>query len=367
VKFNRTQSTETARALAHTTLVRFAVHLRPLGFRNSAYLIGKDRGGNCHVPRHRHRQSVAGPIKVQTIDTRLTIARTGWPKIMRRKHERRLVWPCPVLSVGQSEMNVSRFECCGHVDRQPQVGLGSNMPDEQAVNQRQSQELTKRILVVEDDPSVQKILKRLFETEGFAVEGHMDGRAGLDSFHADVPSAVILDLHLPRLSGQHLCKEMKAAKPSIPVVILTASYDLNDKVILLEMGADDYITKPFSPRELLARIRVALRHDHPPAKASEVMFDGIVVNFEKMEVTRNGASIALTAREFKTLRFFVQNPNRIITRAELLSKICGNEDGETSSRSIDNHVMKLRHKLEGDPSRPIHFRTVQSFGYRFVL
>jgi DNA-binding response OmpR family regulator len=246
------------------------------------------------------------------------------------------------------------------------MGLGYT-PDDQTVTQRQSPELTKRILVVEDDPSVQKILKRILEAEGFAVEGHLDGPAGLDSFHADAPSAAILDLHLPTLSGQHLCKEMKAAAPSIPIVILTASCDLNDKVILLEMGADDYITKPFSPRELMARIRVALRHSSPPARESEVTFDGIVVNFEKMEVTRNGASIPLTAREFKTLRFFVQNPDRIITRAELLNKVCGNENGDSASRTIDNHIMKLRQKLEDDPSRPIHFRTVHRFGYRFVV
>jgi DNA-binding response OmpR family regulator len=156
------------------------------------------------------------------------------------------------------------------------------------VVQRQSADLPSRILVVEDDQSVQKILKRLFEAEGFAVEGHMDGRAGLDSFHAEAPSAAILDLHLPELSGKHLCREMKAAEPSIPIIILTASCDLNDKVTLLEMGADDYVTKPFSPRELLARLRVALRHSHPPAIVSQVVFDGIVVDFGKVEVTRNG-------------------------------------------------------------------------------
>jgi len=227
--------------------------------------------------------------------------------------------------------------------------------------------MTHRILVVDDDPSVQKILKRLFEAEGFAVEGQMDGRAGLDSFHADAPSAAILDLHLPKLSGQHLCKEMKAAAPSIPIVILTASCDLSDKVILLEMGTDDYITKPFSPRELLARIKVALRHSNPSARASAVMFDGIVVNFEKMEVTRNGTSIALTTREFKTLRFFVQNPDRIITRADLLNKVWGNENGDTATRTIDNHFMKLRQKLENDPSCSIHLRTVHGFGNTFAF
>jgi DNA-binding response OmpR family regulator len=143
------------------------------------------------------------------------------------------------------------------------MNFRSNRFDERTRRQPQLRELTDRILVVEDDPSVQKILKRLFEAEGFAVEGHMDGRAGLDSFHAEVPSAAILDLHLPELSGKHLCKEMKAAEPSIPIIILTASCDLNDKVTLLELGADDYVTKPFSPRELLARLKAALPHGHP--------------------------------------------------------------------------------------------------------
>jgi DNA-binding response OmpR family regulator len=196
----------------------------------------------------------------------------------------------------------------------------------------------------------------------------MDGRAaGLDSFHAEIPSAAILDLHLPELSGKHLCKEMKAAAPSIPVVILTASCDLNDKVTLLETGADDYITKPFSPRELLARLKVALRHCHPPAVVSQVVFDDIVVDFGKVEVTRNGISVALTAHEFKTLQFFVENPDRVITRAELLKRVCGYGDGYTTNRSIDNHIMKLRHKLENDPSCPTHFRTVPRLGYKFTF
>jgi two-component system alkaline phosphatase synthesis response regulator PhoP len=246
------------------------------------------------------------------------------------------------------------------------MGLESDTLDEQTVAQRRSPQLTQRILVVEDDLSVQKTLKRLFEAEGFAVEGHLDGRAGLDSFRADVPSAAILDLRLPTLSGQQLCQEMKTAAPSIPIIILTASSDLNDKVILFETGADDYITKPFSPRELLARMRVALRHSKPRAKEKALVFGGIVANFEKMEVTRNGVAIALTAREFKTLRFFAENPDRIITRTELLHEVCGSEDSGTATRWIDNHIMKLRHKLEADPSRPIHFRTVHGFGYKFA-
>lgn len=228
-------------------------------------------------------------------------------------------------------------------------------------------ELTNRILVVEDDPSVHKILKRLFGAEGFVVDGHMNGRAGLDSFHAEVPSAAILDLRLPDLSGQHVCKEMKAVAPLIPIIILTASCDLDDKVSLLQMGADDYMTKPFSPRELLARLRAALRHTNLPAKASRVVFDGIVVDLEKVEVTRNGTSIELTAHEFKTLQFFIQNPDRVITPAELLKHICGYPDGYATTRSIDNHILKLRHTLEKDPGRRTHFRTVPRLGYKFAF
>jgi len=246
------------------------------------------------------------------------------------------------------------------------MGLESFESDRHGVARGQSPEPRNRILVVQDDPSVQKILKRLFEPEGFAVEGHTDGRAGLDSFHADLPSAAILDLHLPKLSGQQVCREMKAAAPSIPIIILTASCKLNDKVALLEMGADDYITKPFSPRELLARLRVALRHTNTSVRARRVEFDGITVDFDKVEVVRNGTPVALSAHEFKTLQFFVLNPDRVITRRELLRDVCGYEDAY-ATRSIDNHIMKLRQKLENDPSLPHHFRTVHGLGYRFAF
>jgi DNA-binding response OmpR family regulator len=247
------------------------------------------------------------------------------------------------------------------------MSLGSKIPNQGTVAQRQAPELAKRILVVEDDPSVHKILKRLFEAEGFTVDGHMDGRAGLNSFHADPPHAAILDLHLPKLSGQHLCQEMKALAPSIPVIILTASSNLDDKITLLEVGADDYITKPFSPRELFARFRVALRHSSPPVRSSRLEFDGIAVDLEKVEVVRNGNPVALSAHEFKTLEFFLLNSDRLITRAELLNAVCGYENGFTSTRSIDNHILRLRQKLERDPSDPAHFRTVHGLGYRFFL
>jgi DNA-binding response OmpR family regulator len=205
----------------------------------------------------------------------------------------------------------------------------------------------------------------MFEAEAFAVEESSDGRTGLDSFHADAPSAVILDLNLPKLSGQFLCKEMKTAAPSIPIIILTASSDFDEKLALLEMGIHDYMTKPFSPRELMARLKVALRLSNPPARSSQVMFDGITVNLDKMIVIRNRTPVSLTAREFKILQFFIQNPDRVIPRSELQNYIWRNQEVETANRSIDNHILKLRRKLENDPGRPIHFQTAHHLGYRF--
>ncbi|HLV88019.1 MAG TPA: response regulator transcription factor [Candidatus Sulfotelmatobacter sp.] len=224
---------------------------------------------------------------------------------------------------------------------------------------------TGRILVVEDDPAVQKALRRLFETEGYAVETQSDGRGALDSFRASTPSAIVLDLRLPKVSGGDVCKEIKSVSPTVPIVVLSAASDVSDKVLLLELGADDYVTKPFSPRELLARVRAALRHNQRTPEAKVVSFDGISVDIRKMEVTRDGSPVVLTAQEFKTLKFFVQNADRVITRDELLNEVWGYQN-YPSTRTVDNHILKLRQKLEKDPSSPVHFRTVHGMGYKFV-
>src|SRR5271165_4256226 len=145
-----------------------------------------------------------------------------------------------------------------------------------------------RILVVEDDPAVRKVLRRLFETEGYTVEVQSDGQAALESFQAFAPAAVVLDLRLPRVSGRDVCKEIKTLAPTLPIVVLSAASDVSDKVLLLELGADDYVTKPFSPRELLARVRAALRHTARTPDLQLVSFDGISADFKKMEVKREG-------------------------------------------------------------------------------
>ena len=222
-----------------------------------------------------------------------------------------------------------------------------------------------RILVVEDDPSVQKVLKHLFETEGYSVEIQGNGQSALESFHALPPAVIVLDLRLPKLSGRELCKEVKAHSPTLPIVVLSATSDVSDKVLLLELGADDYVTKPFSPRELLARVRAALRHTSRTAGANRVSFDNISVDLKKMEVLRDGEVVILTAQEFKALQFFVQNPDRVISRDELLNEVWGYQN-YPSTRTVDNHILKLRQKLERDPASPIHFRTVHGMGYKFV-
>jgi DNA-binding response OmpR family regulator len=222
-----------------------------------------------------------------------------------------------------------------------------------------------RILVVEDDHAVQKALKRLFETEGFEIEISADGKAALEAFHRAAPAAIVLDLRLPLMSGRDVCREIKQQAPTVPIIVLSAASDVSDKVLLLELGADDYVTKPFSPRELLARVRAALRRTVRTGIGDVITFAGISVDFSKMEVSRSGELVVLTAQEFKTLKFLIQNAERVISRDELLNEVWGYQN-YPSTRTVDNHILKLRQKLEKDPANPIHFRTVHGMGYKFV-
>jgi DNA-binding response OmpR family regulator len=222
-----------------------------------------------------------------------------------------------------------------------------------------------RILIVEDDRAVQKALRRLFEAEGFAVEVSADGKSAVEAFRSAAPAAIVLDLRLPAMSGRDVCREIKQQSPSLPIIVLSAASDVSDKVLLLELGADDYVTKPFSPRELLARVRAALRRTVRAGTGDVVAFAGISVDFTKMEVMREGQSVGLTAQEFKTLKFLVQNAERVISRDELLNEVWGYQN-YPSTRTVDNHILKLRQKLERDPANPVHFRTVHGMGYKFV-
>jgi len=180
-----------------------------------------------------------------------------------------------------------------------------------------------RILVIEDDRAVQKALRRLFECEGYSVDVATDGSTGLEIFRKTPPSALVLDLRLPGTSGQEVCREITQIAPGLPIVVLSAKSEVADKVLLLEIGAHDYVTKPFSPRELLARVRAALRRSARVDVGDVFVFADVAVNFAKMEVMRGSESISLTTQEFKTLKFMVQNPERVISREELLNQVWG--------------------------------------------
>ena len=222
-----------------------------------------------------------------------------------------------------------------------------------------------RILVIEDDHRVQTALKRLFEPEGYSVEIAPDGTTGLRAAMGQVPVAVVLDLRLPQMSGRDVCREIKRSAPNLPVIILSAMSDVIDKVTLLEMGADDYVTKPFSPRELFARVRAAIRRSSRVTPSEQFSFGEIAVDFTRMHLTRAGQPVILTAQEFKVLKFLTENPERVITREELLNAAWGYEN-YPSTRTVDNHMLKLRQKIEKDPAEPVHIRTVHGMGYKFV-
>ncbi len=222
-----------------------------------------------------------------------------------------------------------------------------------------------KILVVEDDRAVQRALKRLFESEDYVVEVTPDGNSALTNFHASPPSVVVLDLRLPGMPGNDLCREIKRQAPSLPVIVLSAKTNVADKVLLLELGADDYVTKPFSPRELLARVRAAVRRTSRTEAGELLVFGRVSVDFARMELTRDQQLVPMTAQEFKILKFFSQNPGRVISRSELLNEVWGYQN-YPSTRTVDNHIWKLRLKLEDDPANPVHFQTVHGAGYKFV-
>ena len=221
------------------------------------------------------------------------------------------------------------------------------------------------ILVIEDDPRIQRALHRQFTAEGYDVHIEGEGPAGLAAVKSMKPAGVVLDLMLPGLSGRTICKEIKHWSSDTPVIVLSAISEVADKVLLLETGADDYVTKPFSPRELLARVQAAMRRNKKKVETLPSSFGDISVDFVTMEAHRDGTLIPLTAHEFKLLRFFLDNPGRAVAREELLSGVWG-LSFHLTTRTVDNQILKLRQKLEGDPANPVHFRTVHGVGYKFV-
>ena len=223
-----------------------------------------------------------------------------------------------------------------------------------------------KILIIEDDRATRKALQQLFEGEGFAVEVAQHGAEGLAAFRSGRPSFVILDLQMPQVGGRDVCREIRKQSEEIPIIVLTGSVDEVNRVLLLELGADDYVTKPFSPKELLARVRAVLRRsrrNHPAVE--QLYFSDVSVDFARMEVTRGTRQVALTPQEFKLLKYFAQNPQRVVSRDQLLSDVWG-YDSYPSTRTVDSHILTLRQKLEPEPKAPVHFITVHNAGYKFI-
>jgi DNA-binding response OmpR family regulator len=223
------------------------------------------------------------------------------------------------------------------------------------------------IVVIEDDTRIQKTLRRLFEGENYQVDILPDGQRENEATCAPGVEAVVLDLMLPKISGREVCRRIKERQPNLPVVILSAVNEVADKVLLLELGADDYMTKPFSPRELLARVQAAIRRSNRMGVKAKVTtgFGDVAIDLEQMEVLRGGRPVSLTAQEFKLLRYFFENPMRVISRQQLLTEVWGYESYPTT-RTVDNQILKLRQKLEPNPTEPRYLRTVHGAGYKFV-
>jgi DNA-binding response OmpR family regulator len=223
-----------------------------------------------------------------------------------------------------------------------------------------------RVLVVDDERKTVELARMYLERDGYRVLTAFDGTAALDAARHRQPDLIVLDVMLPGLDGLNLCRILRAEGNKVPIIMLTARTLDDDKLLALDLGADDYLTKPFSPRELVARVRAVLRrvNDASDTKPARVTSGDLVVDFVRHEVLLCGEDARLTPTEFKLLEVLVNEPGRAFSRLELLDRAFG-VDYDGMERTIDVHVMNLRKKIEDDPSRPRFIATVAGVGYRF--
>jgi two-component system alkaline phosphatase synthesis response regulator PhoP len=223
-----------------------------------------------------------------------------------------------------------------------------------------------RILIVEDEPNMVAGLRDNFEFEGYDVITAPDGVAGLERALNEAPDLVILDVMMPRMSGLDVCKQLKTKRPSVPIIMLTARGQEVDKVVGLELGADDYVTKPFSIRELLARVKAVLRRSKTTPKEQEkYAFGEVEVNLKSCQVSRSGKDLEFSSKEFELLKYFLCHPGEALTRDRLLEDVWG-YDRFPTTRTVDAHIVRLRQKVEPKPEEPRFILTVHGTGYKFV-
>jgi len=227
----------------------------------------------------------------------------------------------------------------------------------------------KRILLIEDDRDIVELVRYNLDREGFQVTSATDGSSGLAQVRKSAPDLLLLDLMLPKLSGLEICKEIRRDQSlnRLPILMLTARGEEADRVIGLEMGADDYVTKPFSPRELVARVRALLRRAEPPQETPKpIQARELVIDPSSYRVTRAGKPVTLSTLEFRLLYYLAARPDRVFTRDQLLDAVWGTERFVTP-RSVDVYVRRLREKIESDPEHPTLLKTVRGAGYRFDI
>ena len=223
-----------------------------------------------------------------------------------------------------------------------------------------------KILVVEDEPAMVAGLRDNFEFEGYEVITARDGVEGLQLALEESPDLVVLDVMMPRMSGLEVCKQLRAQRASIPIIMLTARGQEVDKVVGLELGADDYVTKPFSIRELLARVKAVLRRTSVlPKELDQHTFGDVEVDLRRCRVLRSGKALDVSSKEFELLKYFICHAGETLSRHQLLEDVWGYEHYPTT-RTVDTHLVRLRQKLEPNPEQPEYFLTVHGTGYRFV-
>jgi DNA-binding response OmpR family regulator len=223
-----------------------------------------------------------------------------------------------------------------------------------------------RVLVVEDDAAILRGLKDNLEAESYEVLTAMDGQAAYELMVDEKPDLVILDLMIPRLGGYEVCRKVRAEGIATPIIMLTARGEEADRVLGLDLGADDYVTKPFSIRELLARVRALVRRAYPPSDLpDELRFGDVVVDFKRYVASKGGGKLEMTPKELGVLQFLAARAGEVVRRDELLNEVWGYE-AEVTTRTVDNHVAALRAKVENKASEPRHLITVHGVGYKFV-
>ena len=223
-----------------------------------------------------------------------------------------------------------------------------------------------KILIVEDEDSVLDPLELLLSKEGFSIETARNGRQGLDKFWKVSPDLVLLDIMLPEVSGTEVCRQIRA-KSNVPIIMLTAKDTEVDKVVGLELGADDYIVKPYSKAELVARIKAVLRRglsEHTSADGGVITAGPVSIDVDRHAVSIGGENISLPLKEFELLEFLVRNSGRVLTRTQLIDRVWGSDYfGDT--KTLDVHVKRLRAKIEKDPANPTYIQTIRGLGYKF--